>query len=252
MKYLPKTEELLLEPSFLTFARQAYEGFIFLDEGDALHASTNGHKFTMTMNAWVKRCKSDKPTRTYAGREITFREYAGLVAQGRVRKEWRAFEKETKNMTGKTKDVATRELMAEVGKVRQIAKKMAHLEPIQNYILDTLTSIEDLYKIKPTMATSDSGNEQERIVWNAPNTLLYALILDLKQAQLENNKRCLSASYPALIKLIVDNFVDANGKPFTTKDVGTYLRQNSKRIAEKIKIDVNDRVKTPASTREKK
>lgn len=201
----------------------------------------------MSLGAWYERCKAQKPSRNYAGSEIAFREYAGLVAQGRILKDWRAFREGSKDMSQKMRDAETRDFLEEVREVSEKTKNKPFLEPIQKDILDTLNRIESHYNIVvPSIAKESPTQEHERIIWNAPKTLLYALFLDLGQ-RLSDGQPCLSGTCSRIARLIADNFADANKLPFDLEDAERYLCGDSrKRIARKIKLDVNDTVKVPA------
>ena len=232
------------------FARQAYEGFILLDESEALHSGTHNQKFTMTLDSWYKRCNAQTPTRSYDDDVITFKEYAGLVAQGRIRKEWKAFETSITDLPDEDKNSAIQDLLQEVGRAREIIPTREFLVAIQIKLLETLERIANHYNFLPMKEKdySSDSQEPERIIWNAPNTMLYGLFLDLTEQRLFDNNRCLSASKKRIAKLIADNFADKNNKPFDVDDVLRYISgDNPKRIARKIRIDVKviDKVPDP-------
>jgi len=259
MKYLEKTEELLFEPTFLPFAEIIYERFLSLDKqawGEAIAIYDDITE--LTVKSWLSKCKSQTPTRIVADYSLAFRSFASLEVQKVIRGDWEKFEKGLKKVERNLKISTINNFLDEVASAKLETFRLKFLGPIQKSMIETFERIEEHYGdierlSKKVEIRTGKAREQPRIQWNADNTLLYALLLDLKNQKLPNNRNCLSGSIGQIATLIANNFDDANGRRMVKSDILRWIGGKTPRhISKKIKIDVNDFVIVPNPKKKKK
>lgn len=212
MDYLTKTKELLLEPSFLTFASQVYEGFLKLDD-DAWKQmiSTYDDNTDLSVKTWLGKCKTDKPTRSIGGYMLTFKQYAEQEVQKQIRKDWERFNNEFGQLNQKTKEKAVGDFMCEVQEAKSLIPLNSFMEPIKKSVMETLISIESYYSHNSSSNNEPpTGNEhsnRSKLKWRGDASVLCALFLDLRDRSMKRkDDKYLLAGDDDLIRFIQDNF----------------------------------------------
>jgi len=248
MIYFIETNKLLSEPTFITFAQEAYHDFIRLDIDDCIRRESNGETYTFNTIRWLSLAKKDEPRRFFSGGSGSFILYMRYEVERVIHEDWEHFKS---SFPSKEKDQLLKisDFLAEAAEVGRVTKTRQHLEPLYDTIQRLLGNIVVEYgeqASKPVKATINGQDiNLEPMQWNASVNILTTLFYDLSKWRISKGGMALNANTEQMKAFILNCFVDKDGNPFSKATIDTYFQEDKpeKKAKDSRKVHLTERFK---------